>query len=90
MTRLKKSISVDPLLTVEETAEILGVSPTMLRDNRTRPLAYVMVGRHLRFQLSDIRDYIEENKTTPPAAWPVPIGRRRRRSPAQIERGEAS
>lgn len=60
------------LLTLDQVAEILGVTPRMVRELRAKNLIpYVKVGtgrfkdRLVRFRRSDIDAYIEENLVDP-------------------------
>lgn len=60
--RAALAAGVDPLLTDEEVAPLLGVRPTTLqvwRSKRRYPLAYVRVGRLIRYRLSAVLAFIE-------------------------------
>lgn len=51
------------LLTVDQVATILGVSPAWVRDHATRKqprLKCVKVGKLLRFRMEDVRAFIGE------------------------------
>jgi len=53
------------LLTIEEAAERLGVTPRMIRRLTTsRRLPFVKVGRLVRFREADLVEFVE--------AWTVP------------------
>lgn len=65
------------LLTPEQTAALLGLSPGTLmvwRSNRRYPLAFVKVGGRVRYRKQDVEKFIER-RTVDPAA---PTLRRRR------------
>ena len=53
-----------PLLTEKEAAEFLNVSPgtlSVVRCTRRRPqLAYVRVGRAIRYRLSDLEKFLSD------------------------------
>lgn len=52
----------DRLLTTQETAELLDVSPQTLevwRCTKRYKLAYVKIGRNVRYPSSSIQDFIE-------------------------------
>lgn len=50
------------LLTQEQAAEVLGVTPRYVRDMRARNvLPYVKVGKLVRFRRSDLVAFIEAN-----------------------------
>lgn len=54
----------EKLLSTEEAAEMLGVKEHTLRDWRSTkryPLAYVKVGRNVRYRQEDIQAFIEAN-----------------------------
>jgi len=51
----------DPLLTTQETAELLDVSPQTLeiwRFHKRYPLAYVKIGRNVRYPRSAVLAFI--------------------------------
>lgn len=55
----------DPLLTTQEAAEMLGVSPLTLKDwrqKKTGPTAIRLGYRTVRYRLSAIRAFIAENE----------------------------
>lgn len=57
----------DPLLDQARAAEILGVVPETLqvwRSTRRYALAYVKVGRLVRYRESDVRRFIESRTVT--------------------------
>lgn len=71
-----------PLLTVEEVAEMLSVSPAFVYRH-ARELGAFKVGRHLRFPVSGVEDWLESRRLDEPSwdldpfpAWPqtVPSG----------------
>lgn len=56
------SLNAKPLLTPAETAQILGVKIATLavwRSARRYPLAYVRVGRRIRYKAEDVQAFIE-------------------------------
>ena len=58
-----KTHSVDPLLTEQQAAERLGVKPTTLqvwRSTRRYPLAFVKVGRNVRYRSSALERFLTE------------------------------
>ena len=59
------------LLTIEQAAEVLAVNERMVRRLvETRRIAFVKVGRHVRFRESDLADAM--------SAWTIrPVGRGR-------------
>lgn len=53
--------ATDPLLTQEQTAEILGVKPSTLevwRTTKRYPLEYIKVGRNVRYRRSAVERFI--------------------------------
>jgi len=61
------SLTFPKLLTVEETAKILGVSKGTLdqwRFHQRYPLKYVKVGGSVRYKESDILDFIKSRTQT--------------------------
>lgn len=60
---------LEPLLDVGELAAYLGVPVSTVYDWRTRglgPRAY-RFGKHLKFAVSDVRIWIEQQRDTPPS-----------------------
>ena len=58
----------DLMLTTEEAAEILGVSPRALelwRQKKSQPLPYVRVGNLVRYRHKDLMAYIEARVVEP-------------------------
>ncbi len=56
-----KTRSTDPLLNEQQAAEMLGVQPTTLqvwRSTRRYPLAYVRIGRCIKYRASAIEAFI--------------------------------
>jgi excisionase family DNA binding protein len=53
-------------MTMEQAAEYLNVSPAWVRDHREIP--YVKLGRHRRYDVTDLDAYIEQQKVRPYAA----------------------
>lgn len=52
----------DPLLSEQQTAEVLGVKATTLqvwRSTRRYPLQYVKVGRNVRYRASAVQAFID-------------------------------
>jgi excisionase family DNA binding protein len=67
----------DPLLTMDEVAELLGTSPSFPRKLVTeRKIRFVRVGSRVRIPESAIADYIAAGTVEPVTAW----SHRRRRS----------
>ena len=53
---------VDRLLTIEQAADILAVNPRMVRRLvETRRIAFVKVGRHVRFRECDLVTVMQYN-----------------------------
>lgn len=53
--------TTDPLLSEQQTAEVLGVKATTLqvwRSTRRYPLQYVKVGRNVRYRASAVQAFI--------------------------------
>jgi len=62
---------LEPLLEVGELAFYLGVPVSTVYDWRTRglgPRAY-RFGKHLKFERSDVRIWIEQQRDPEPTAW---------------------
>ncbi len=60
------------LLSVEEAAELLGVSRTTVYDLlRTRTLGSVRIGRCRRISLDALQEYVEKlpSRTVDPVTW---------------------
>lgn len=58
---------IDPLLDETQTAERLGVSPNTLqvwRSSKRYPLAYVKIGRNVRYRTSAVEQFIA-SRTVP-------------------------
>jgi excisionase family DNA binding protein len=61
------SSQVDPLLTDQQAAELLGVKPTTLqvwRVNKRYPLPYVKVGRLVRYRLSALQAFLKTREVS--------------------------
>lgn len=73
-----------PLLTVEEVAELLNVSPAYVRRRLVfeKRIPYVKVGRHIRIDERDLEDFIDRGRVTPAGykGASAPPQRRRRRT----------
>ena len=57
-----------PLLTPEQTAEMLGVAVQTLnvwRSTKRYPLPYVKVGRTVRYRASDVQEYLDRATVRP-------------------------
>jgi excisionase family DNA binding protein len=56
-----------PLLTVEEVAELLSVSPTYVRRRLVfeKRIPYVKIGRHVRIDERDLEEFIDRGRVTP-------------------------
>ena len=68
----------DPLLTVDQVAELLGTSPSFARRLiAERKIRFVRVGRHVRIPESALAEYIAAGTVQPETAW---AHRRRRAS----------
>ncbi len=68
----------DPLLTVDQVAELLGTSPSFVRRLiAERKIRFVRVGRHVRIPESALAEYIAAGTVQPVTAW---AHRRRRAS----------
>jgi len=54
------------LLTIDEVAEILAVSPvTIYRYKKEAGLPYIKIGKILRFDKEDLWDWIQQHKIKP-------------------------
>jgi excisionase family DNA binding protein len=54
---------MEKLLTLQETAEVLGVKvPTLYNWVSERKITVVKVGRLVKFDSKDVREFIEKNK----------------------------
>lgn len=54
---------MEKLLTIQETAEVLGVKvPTLYNWVSERKITVVKVGRLVKFDPNDLREFIEKNK----------------------------
>ncbi len=63
MTINIKAAVRDALLKPEQVAEILGVTPETLqvwRSTRRYPLPYVKVGRCVRYRMSDVEAFLQQ------------------------------
>lgn len=57
--------SADPLLTEQQAAALLGVQPTTLqvwRSTRRYPLAFIKVGRLVRYRLSALQAFLDSRE----------------------------
>ncbi len=57
-----KTHPVDPLLSEQQAAELLGVKPTTLqvwRSTKRYALAYIKVGRNVRYRTSACQAFLE-------------------------------
>lgn len=60
---IQVSIRMEKLLTLQETAEVLGVKvPTLYNWVSERRITFVKVGRLVKFDSKDVREFIEKNK----------------------------
>jgi excisionase family DNA binding protein len=59
---------LDPLLSIDELAEYLGVPIKTIYEWRQtgRGPVCIRMGRHLKFAVSDVRDWIENQRETAP------------------------
>jgi len=66
--KLRRSIDpIEGLLTTREAAKLLGVTENAMRHWRRSKrlnLAYIRIGRSVRYRRSDIAEFIESNRTT--------------------------
>ena len=54
---------MEKLLTLQETAEVLGIKvPTLYNWVSERKITVVKVGRLVKFDPKDVREFIEKNK----------------------------
>jgi excisionase family DNA binding protein len=59
---------MDRMLTIDQVAERLGTSPRFVRRLvAERRIAFNKVGRHVRFNASDVERFIEAGRVEP---WP--------------------
>lgn len=64
--------TLEVLLTIEQAAEVLAVNERMVRRLvETRRIAFVKVGRHVRFRESDLAAAVETWTIRPSARMPV-------------------
>ena len=62
-TALYEGARLEPLLTVAECCELLGISrPTFYRLIHRGELHPIRVGRRPRFERADVRAYLERNR----------------------------
>ncbi|MGZ5385467.1 MAG: helix-turn-helix transcriptional regulator [Acidimicrobiia bacterium] len=66
------SSGLDPLLSVDELAEYLGVPVRTIYDWRQRGQGPhgIRIGRHLRFAVSDVLSWIDAQRDATPAIEP--------------------
>ena len=58
---------LEKLLTVDEAAGVLNTTPRFVRRLITeRRICFHHIGRHVRIAESDLRDFIEAGRVTPP------------------------
>jgi len=58
--------ALEPLLTVEQVAEILAVKPSTVRAYcEARKLAHVRIGGRLRFRASEVAEFVERRHVAP-------------------------
>ena len=57
---------MEPLMTADELAEYLGVPRTTLHNWRQRGIgpASIKLGRHIRYKVSDVETYVNDNTRT--------------------------
>jgi excisionase family DNA binding protein len=61
----------DPLLTIDQVAELLGTGPRFARRLvAERRIRFVHVGRHVRISESALREYIAANTVEPTTRVP--------------------
>ena len=61
MELIKKTCTASNLISCEEAADILGVSPgtlTVWRSTRRYPLPWVKVGRLVKYRIEDVQAFI--------------------------------
>ena len=59
---------MDRMLNVDQVAERLGTSPRFVRRLvAERRIAFTKVGRHVRFNIADVEDFIGAGRVEP---WP--------------------
>jgi predicted DNA-binding transcriptional regulator AlpA len=59
---LEVKTQIDPLLTEQQVSELLGLKPGTLqvwRCNKRYPLAYVKIGRNVRYRESAVRAFLD-------------------------------
>lgn len=71
-TALQPTSGLDPLLSIEDLAECLGVPVTTIYDWRVdgKGPCGVRVGRHVKFTRSDVLAWIEAHRETRPGEAP--------------------
>lgn len=66
--KLRRSIApIEGLLTTREAAKLLGVTENAMRHwrrSKRLPLAYIRIGRSVRYRRSDIAEFIEVHRIT--------------------------
>ncbi len=69
----RKAFRLDPLLSIEELAEYLGVPITTIYDWRVdgKGPCGVRVGRHVKFTVSDVLAWIDEQRDLGPGSIPM-------------------
>ncbi len=68
----RASSGLDPLLSIEDLAEYLGVPVTTIYDWRVdgKGPCGVRVGRHVKFTVTDVLAWIENHRETRPGQQP--------------------
>ena len=69
-TQLEPTSGLDPLLSIEDLADYLGVPVTTIYDWRVdgKGPCGVGVGRHVKFTQRDVQAWIEEHRESRPGA----------------------
>lgn len=68
MELTQKAKAASKLLSPRETAEILGTTPGVLsvwRTTKRYPLAFVKVGRSVRYRIEDVQAFINSRTVCP-------------------------
>ena len=71
-TETRVASGLDPLLSIEDLAEYLGVPVTTIYDWRVdgKGPCGVRVGRHVKFTVTDVLAWIENHRETRPGQQP--------------------
>ena len=65
--RMGVGMEVPELMTAQQVARLLGVSPVTLRQCRAKRhcLPYLRVGRHIRYSTADVAAFVDQRTVMP-------------------------